>query len=430
MNLLVISVVMHFMFRFTAFFLIFVTVLVLTGGLAWLAIRDYRLAVPVAQENLRGLALTLATAMEGVAARDPSLKSLTSFQTPEIAYAALLSAKGKILFHTNPDLIGSDVTDERYRPVLTKEGLSESRVRLGTGEIVCEFQTPVQLSDQSGILRLALHTWRSEAIIRRARQGMTEIFSLLTVGWILGLIIVWLLRRQVRQQQQISRQQELARLGEVGAVLAHEIRNPLAGIKGYGQLLEERLPDGRERGFAALIVSEARRLEGLAHDILLYTRSESIVAAPCHLAAIAAAVLALLAPQAQEQEIRFLSDIPDDLIVSCPEEGLQQVLLNLLTNGMQASPVGGLITVSGRRAGKWAELRVTDNGSGIAKEMRTVLFEPFRTSKARGAGLGLSVCKKIIDGCGGSIDVKNGPGGGAEFMVRLPVAVLKNGESG
>jgi len=418
------------MLRFSAFLLIFVTVLVLTGGLAWLAIRDYRLAVPVAQENLRGLALTLATAMEGVAARDPSLKSLTSFQTPEIAYAALLSAKGKILFHTNPDLIGSDVMDERYRPVLTKEGLSESRVRLGTGEIVCEFQTPVQLSDQSGILRLALHTWRSEAIIRRARQGMTEIFSLLTVGWILGLIIVWLLRRQVRQQEQISRQQELARLGEVGAVLAHEIRNPLAGIKGYGQLLEERLPDGKERGFAALIVSEARRLEGLAHDILLYTRSESIVAAPCHLADIAAAVLALLAPQAQKQEIRFLSDIPDDLIVSCPEEGLQQVLLNLLTNALQASPVGGLITVSGWRAGKWAELRVTDNGPGIAKEMRTVLFEPFRTSKARGAGLGLSVCKKIIDGCGGSIEVKNGPGGGAEFMVRLPVAVLKNGESG
>ncbi len=418
------------MLRFSAFLLIFVTVLVLSVGLSWFAIRDYRLAVPVAQENLRGLALTLATAMEGVAARDHSLKSLTSFQTPEIAYAALLSAKGKILFHTNPDLIGSDVTDERYRPVLTKEGLSESRVRLGTGEIVSEFQTSVQLSDQIGILRLALHTWRSEAIMRRAHQGMTAIFSLLTVGWILGLIIIWLLRRQARQQRQAARQQELARLGEVGAVLAHEIRNPLAGIKGYGQLLEERLPDGRERGFATLIVSEARRLERLAHDILLYTRSESIVAAPCQPASVAAGVVALLTPQAQELEIRFLRDIPDDLLVSCPEERLQQVLLNLLTNGMQASPVGGLVTVSGRRVGKWVELRVTDNGPGIAKEMQSVLFEPFRTSKARGAGLGLSVCKKIVDGCGGSIEVKNGSGGGAEFTVRLPVAVLKNGESG
>jgi two-component system sensor histidine kinase HydH len=419
------------MLRFSAFFLTFVTVLVLTGGLSWFAIRDYRSAAPVAQENLRGLALTMATAMEGVAARDPSLKSLTLFQTPELAYAALLSANGKILFHTNSDLIGSDVTDERYRSLLIKGGLTEKRIQLGTGETVYEFQTPVHLSGQTCILRLALHTWRSDTVMRWARQGMMVIFSLLAVGWILGLIIMWLLRRQGRQQRQIARQQELARLGEVGAVLVHEIRNPLAGIKGYGQLLEERLPDGsRERGFAALIVSEARRLERLAHDILLYTRSESFAAASCQPASVVAEVLALLAPQGQEQEVRFLSDIPDDLIVSCREEGLQQVLFNLLTNALQASPAGGLITVSGRRAGKWAELRVTDNGPGIANEMRNVLFEPFRTSKARGAGLGLSVCKKIVDGCGGSIEVKNGSDGGAEFTVRLPVAALKIGESG
>lgn len=418
------------MLRFSAFFLILATVLVLTGGLSWFAIRDYRLAEPVAQENLRGLALTMATAMEGVAARDPSLKSLALFQTPEIAYAALLSAQGKILFHTNSDLIGSEVTDERYRSLLLKGGLSEKRIQLGTGETVYEFQTPVHLSGQTCILRLALHTWRSDTVMRWARQGMMVIFSLLAAGWILGLIIIWLLRRLVRQQRQIARQQEMARLGEVGAVLAHEVRNPLAGIKGYGQLLEERLPDGKERGFAALIVSEARRLESLAHDILLYTRSEPLVATPCQPASVAAGVLAVLAPQAQKQEVRFLCDIPEDLLVSCPEEGLCQVLLNLLTNGLQASPVGGLIAVTGRRVGKWVEIGVTDNGPGIAQEMLTVLFEPFRTSKARGAGLGLSVCKKIVDGCGGSIEVKNRPDGGAECMVRLPVAVLKNGENG
>ena len=418
------------MLRVSTFFLTFATVLVLTGGLSWFAIRDYRLAEPVAQENLRGLALTMATAMEGVAARDPSLKSLASFQTPEIAYAALLSAQGKILFHTNSDLIGSDVTDERYRSLLIKGGLSEKRIQLGTGETVYEFQTPVHLSGQTCILRLALHTWRSDTVMRWARQGMMVVFSLLAVGWILGLIIIGLLQRQGRQQRQLARQQELARLGEVGAVLAHEVRNPLAGIKGYGQLLEERLPERKERGFAALIVSEARRLESLAHDILLYTRSEPFAAIPCQPASVAAEVVALLAPQAQEQEIRFFCDIPDDLLVFCPEEGLRQVLLNLLTNGLQASPVGGEIMLSGRRTGKGVELRVTDNGPGIAKEMRAVLFEPFRTSKARGAGLGLSVCKKIVDGCGGTIEVKNVSGGGAEFTVRLPVAVLKNGEIG
>ncbi len=416
------------MIRNNAFFLTLIAALVLTGGLIWFVLDNYRSAAPMAQENLRGLALTMATAMEGVAARDPSLKSLASFQTPEIAYAALLSSQGKILFHTNSDLVGSDVADGRYRPLLTKGGLSEERIGLGTGETVYEFQTPVHFSGQTSILRLALHTWRSESVMRRARQGMTVIFSLLTVGWMMGLIIIWLLRRQVQQQYQVARQQELARLGEVGAVLAHEIRNPLAGIKGYGQLLQERLPEGRERGFAALIVNEAQRLEGLAHDILLYTRSESLVAGPCQPAVVASTVLELLALQTQEQDIRFSSDIPEELVVSCSDADLQQLLLNLLTNGLQASPVSGIIVVQGRRDGKWVELRVKDNGPGIAAEMQNVLFEPFRTSKARGAGLGLAVCKKIVDGCGGSIELRNGTDGGTECIVRLPI-VLQNGDS-
>jgi len=416
------------MIRNSAFSLTLFAALVLTGGLIWFVLDNYRSAAPMAQENLRGLALTMATAMEGVAARDPSLKSLASFQTPEIAYAALLSSQGKILFHTNSDLVGSDVADGRYRPLLTRGGLSEERIGLGTGETVYEFQTPVHFSGQTSILRLALHTWRSESVMRRARQGMTVIFSLLTVGWMMGLIIIWLLRRQVQQQYQVARQQELARLGEVGAVLAHEIRNPLAGIKGYGQLLQERLPEGRERGFAALIVNEAQRLEGLAHDILLYTRSESLVAGPCQPAVVASTVLELLALQTQEQDIRFSSDIPEELVVSCSDADLQQLLLNLLTNGLQASPVSGIIVVQGRREGKWVELRVKDNGPGIAAEMQNVLFEPFRTSKARGAGLGLAVCKKIVDGCGGSIELRNGTDGGTECIVRLPI-VLQNGDS-
>jgi len=406
--------------RFSVLSLTLLAAFLLTGGLTWQALRDYQSAAPVAQENLRGLALTMATAMEGVAARDPSLKALTSFQTPEIAYAALLAADGKILFHTNPDLTGSEVTDERFRPVLATGGLSEKRIRLGTGEMVYEFQTLVHLSGQTCVLRLALHTWRADSVMRRARQGMMVIFSLLAVGWSLGAVIIRLLQRQAARAQQAARQQELARLGEVGAILAHEIRNPLAGIKGYGQLLQERLSTGRERGYADLIVSEAQRLERLAHDILLYTRPGSLEQASCHPASVAAEVLTLLTPQAQELEVLFNCDIAEVIKVSCPAEGLQQVLLNLLTNALQASHPGGKIMINGRHNDKWVEITVKDDGPGIPDEMRDVLFEPFKTSKARGAGLGLAVCKKIIDGCGGHIEVKNGNNGGAECLIRLP----------
>ena len=406
--------------RFFAAILTVVTALVLTGGLSWFALRNYRSAAPIAEENLRGLALTTATILEGVAAKDPSLNLLGSFLAPEVAYVAILSADGKILLHTNPDLAGSEVGDNRFRSVLETGKLSEKWIQLGTGETIYEFQTTLHLSGETCILRLALHTWRADEVMRQARLGMTVIFSLLALGWILGLNVLWLLKRQAEQQWQTTQQKELVRLGEVGAVLAHEVRNPLAGIKGYGQLLEERLPEGKERGYAGLIVSEANRLEGLVNDILLYTRAESVAAAPCQLVLVVGSVLALLAPQARERRTQITCDIPNDLIVLCPEEGVRRLLLNLIGNALQAIADRGIVVISGRCDGKWVEISVADN----APEMQAVLFEPFRTNKARGAGLGLAVCKKIVAGCGGSIQAGVAPAGGALFTVRLPTTIM------
>jgi two-component system sensor histidine kinase HydH len=396
--------------------------LVLTGGLSWFAVRNYRAAAPLAEENLRGLALTLAGAMESLAARDTSLTSLNSLVSPEVAYSALITGQGKILFHTNADLTGSVVGDARHLPVVREGTMREGRVRLGTGETVYEFQAPFHFAGEVSVLRLALHTWRAEAVMRRARQGQMVIFSLLAVGWLMGGGIVLLLHRQAVQQRLADRQHELARLGEVGAVLAHEVRNPLAGIKGYGQLLVERFPAGREHDFAGLIVSEAVRLEGLVDDILLYTRGAPENLATVNLAAVALPILTLLAPQAEELGARISCDLPDDLAVCGQEEGLRRVLLNLLTNALQASPENGVVTLAARRAGKWVELTVADQGGGIPAEMRAELFLPFRTSKARGSGLGLAICKKIIDGGGGSIRAEAAPGGGALLRVVLPAA--------
>lgn len=410
--------------RFIAAMLAIVTALLLTAGLSWFAVRNYRAAAPIAEENLRGMALTTAAILEGVAASEPSLRSLGSVLTSEVAYAAILSADGRILFHTNPDLTASQVGDDRYRPVLEGGTLSEQRIELGTGEQIYEFQAPLHLAGETCILRLALHTWRADQVMGQARLGMEVIFSLLAVGWALGLTVLWLLQRQARQLRLTTRQQELARLGEVGAVLAHEVRNPLAGIKGYGQFLEELLPMGRERGYAGRIVNEAQRLEELVEAILLFTRSAPVAAAPCRPAVVAAAVLPLLAPLAQEQQAEISCAIPSDLVVLCPEEGMRQLLLNLLTNALQASPRQGKVVLSGHADGKWVVISVVDHGPGIAPEMAGVLFEPFRTTKSRGAGLGLAVCKKIVDACGGTILTGEAPGGGALFTVRLAAAVL------
>jgi len=415
--------------RLLLFLLPLMVALVLTGGLSWLAVRNYRAAAPLAEETLRGLALTVAGGMEELVLRGVPLDTLNSLMSPEVAYSALISAEGKFLFHTNGALIGSPIPDARFRPVLASETFHESRIRLGTGEVVYEFQSHFHRGNEIGVLRLALHTWRAETVMRQARQGMTVIFSLLGVSWLLGLGVFWLLQRQVEQQRLSERQHELARLGEVGAVLAHEVRNPLAGIKGYGQLLEERLAPGKERDFAGLIVSEARHLEGLVEDILLYTRPMQNPLVATNLAALVQDVQALLAPQFVSTGVRVDCHVPPELQAVCPAEGLRRVLVNLLNNGVQASPPGGVVTLVARRIGKQVEFTVADQGEGIAVAMRPGLFKPFQTSKARGSGLGLAICKKIIDGCGGSISAEAAPGGGALFRVLLPCALCEGENS-
>ncbi|MHB8058847.1 MAG: ATP-binding protein [Desulfuromonadaceae bacterium] len=398
----------------------------LTVGLSWFAMRNYSSAAPVADDNLRGLALTIASAMEGVAGRDPSLNALASFQSPEIAYAMLISPSGRILFHSNPELTEKEVGDSRYRSILASGILGEERVRLGTGEFVYEFQAPFHLVGKTCVLRLALHTWRSEAVMRRAKFGVALIFSLLALGWVLGGAVYLLLRRQVAQEKRLARQNELERLGEVGAVLAHEVRNPLAGIKGYGQLLAERLPEGRERDYAQLIVRESLRLEQLADDILLYTHRDDKPLPAGNLSAVVGKITSLLAPQLELAGVRMVVSLAEQVKVGCPDEQLHRLLLNLLTNAIQALPEGGDIALVATVDGDEVEISVADNGPGVDPEMRAVLFEPFRTSKARGAGLGLALCKKIVDGCGGRIAVGDAPEGGALFSVRLP-AVLSEG---
>ncbi|MDD2272068.1 MAG: ATP-binding protein [Desulfuromonadaceae bacterium] len=398
----------------------------LTVGLSWFALRNYSSAAPVADDNLRGLALTIASAMEGVAGRDPSLNALTSFQSPEIAYAMLISPSGRILFHSNPDLTGNEVGDGRYRSVLASGVLGEERVRLGTGEYVYEFQAPFHLSGKVSVLRLALHTWRSEAVMRRAKFGVSLIISLLVLGWVLGGTVYLLLRRQAAQEERLARQNELERLGEVGAVLAHEVRNPLAGIKGYGQLLAERLPDGRERDYAQLIVRESLRLEQLADDILLYTRSDAKQLLTGNLSAVVGQLSTLLAPQLEIAGVRMVVSVAEQVMVNCPDDQLHRLLLNLLTNAIQALPDGGDIALVATVDDGEVDISIADNGPGVDPEIRAVLFEPFRTSKARGAGLGLALCKKIVDSCGGTIVAGEAPEGGALFSVKLP-AVLPEG---
>ena len=396
--------------------------LLLTVLLLWFAFANYRSAAPVAHSILRGLALSLGQAIESVASRDPSLKLLSDITSKDSAYFSVIDRTGRIRYHSNPDLIGESVDDSRYQPVFAAPELTEERIRLGTGEEVFETHQQLHLPEGTLVLRLALHTWQADQIIRRARTGVLVIFVLLTAAWGMGVLALRLQRRDLLRREELTRHEQLARLGALGAVLAHEVRTPLAGIKGFAQLLGERLEDPRQQRYAARIVSESERLEGLVNDLLLYARQEAQPEGNSEVAESVQLAWESLASGALRAGVSLQLSGTVEHPVACPADRLQQLLLNLFSNAIQAMSEGGELRVTLTQDQHRATILITDNGPGFAEESLQRAFDPFYTTRASGSGLGLAVCRKIAEGYGGTITAKNGDADGAEITLQLPLA--------
>ncbi len=392
----------------------------ITVVLLWFAVSNYRGAYPIAEETLRGLALSLTVAVENMASRDPSLHLLDTFHPKDIAFLAVVDHSGKYRFHSNPDLIGSPAHDDRYPPLLRSGGTVEGRVKLGTAETVYEFLVPLHLPDRPLLLHLALHTYRADAVIRKAELNMTILLSLVLAGWALSALIYRYAMREEMHQREMARTESMARLGEMGATLAHEIRNPLGGIKGFAQLIEKRPTDERNRGFARLIVAETLRLENLVTTLLAYSRADRSAPAPVRLDELIDHAVSLIRPEAEGQHIGITAACPEGLLVRGDRDRLGQVLLNLGKNAIQAMPDGGSLGIVAAATGKKISIVVSDTGEGIAPGQMASIFEPFFTTRAQGTGLGLALCKKIVEEHNGTITVKSQPGHGTTVSLLLP----------
>ena len=400
--------------------LILIGGVLLTVFLLWFAVNSQLTARPVAQALLQGLALSLRQTIENLAIREPSFKTLSDFRTRDIAYFALIDRAGRIRFHQNPELVGEIVGDDRYLSAFSSAAPVENRIRLGTGEEAYETHLLLHLAGETLVLRLVLHTWQADQIINRARTGAILLLTLTAGAWVLGFPLVRLRKREARRREQMARQEQMARLGELGAVMAHEVRTPLAGIKGYAQLLEERITDDRSRKFAALIAQEAVRLEGLVNGLLDYTRRDD-QSGGCTLLDEAFIDRAWNTVERNDaQPVKPELSIPPGIEVDCRPERMQQLLINLFSNALQAIPAGGTVRLSATKGRKMVTLKVRDSGAGFTEEALKRAFDPFFTTRPRGSGLGLAVCRKIAEGCGGAISAANADGGGAEITVLLP----------
>lgn len=224
-------------------------------------------------------------------------------------------------------------------------------------------------------------------------------------------------------RSQMSRTEHLATLGELAAGLAHEIRNPLAGIAGVLNIAGRDLPPSSP---SREVLQEAQRetehIQRILSDLLDYTRPKAPAMQLADLNATVQSAASLARQQILSRPIELaFQPAPDLPPLEHDPRQIQQVFVNLLLNAIQAIPESGRVRVSVEAAHGEAIVRVADNGRGIPPEHFEKIFRPFFTTKGQGTGLGLSLSKRIIEGHGGQIEVASGASGGTEFAVRLPL---------
>jgi two-component system CheB/CheR fusion protein len=224
------------------------------------------------------------------------------------------------------------------------------------------------------------------------------------------------------QEQRLQDQAALAALGEFSAVVAHEVRNPLAGIRNGVQILASELPGGSDGiTLADEIVARIDALNSVVGDLLTFAR-------PCEFRSAEVDVRALLAQIAmafvQDPSMSRVSvDITGDgdATIEADIDQLRLAVMNLLVNAGQAMHGEGEITLGVDRSGEECIITIADRGPGIVEELRGKIFEPFFTTKARGTGLGLPTVKRVIDAHHGTIEMLGRDGGGAVARIVLPV---------
>lgn len=264
-----------------------------------------------------------------------------------------------------------------------------------------------------------------ELLARSQQLLLVNVFLVLAILGFAALVAGVLVRRSVRQRVEAER---LAAMGTATARILHQIRNPLQSILLHAETLadDELVPDaGEGRSVSRSIVREANRMAELVSELSTYVggAERPLRPEPLALAELARDVVGSTAPPAAGPALDVVAD--DEGLVSADPYYLRQALENLVSNACEAlreapRASGGRVQVRVRRRGATVYLAVSDDGPGMPPDRVATVLEPFVTTKGRGMGLGLPICKEIVERHGGRLTLRSRPGSGTVATMALP----------
>lgn len=254
------------------------------------------------------------------------------------------------------------------------------------------------------------------AMQERARRDLAIGLAAIVVLWGAAGLFWRLASQAATSEAKLAGQRHLASLGEMSAVVAHELRNPLASLKGHAQLLLEQAHEPRVARKAQRVVDEAVRLQELSHGLLEFVRSGRVERAPVDLRRLVDRAVATTEAKVEVSR----NNAPTTWALD--QARIVQVIINLLDNAHHAAPDAPVeLSLRGERDA--LVFVVSDRGPGVAPEDVETIFLPFRTGRTKGTGLGLAVARRIVTLHDGTITCQARDGGGAQFVVRIPRSV-------
>jgi signal transduction histidine kinase len=324
------------------------------------------------------------------------------------------------------------INDEAYRIFGIASGLEVLGEPIG----VVLKQHPDVLRVLAGVFDLHHLPNRAELRLRASSKviGYTLAFVRDDAGVLVGAAMFFKDLTRVEQLEERERLRDrLAAVGQMAAVIAHEVKNPLAGIEVMAGLLRRKVADAPEaQAVLTDIIKEAKMANAIVQEVLDFVRPIRLQVERTSIATAVRGAIQLAETKAKRGNVDVDVQLPGALpLIQADEHQLMQLFTNLLMNAYEAMDGSGRITISGERMrledggdGRDAvQVEIADNGPGMTPDVSDKVLDPFFTTKPQGSGLGLAIVKKIVDAHDGRLDLRTGEGQGTTIRVTLPVSV-------